>query len=113
MQVLGAVGCNTLSGNELGQVERAFPRLEAALVEVGLDVALFQAGDELFVLVVGGVLGHELGADVEDFSPGEGERFFCSGWLDGELVVGNLGGKCWDLGRSVLIEYRFCIYFRL
>lgn len=77
MQILGAVGRHALGGDELGQIERAFPRLESPLVEIGLDVALFQAGDEFFVLVVGCVFGHELGADIKHLSPGEGERFIC------------------------------------
>lgn len=90
MQILGAVGRYALGGDELGQIERAFPRLETPLVEVGLDVALFQTRDEFFVLVVGCVFGHELGADIKHLSPGECERSICPRYLDGEFVVGDL-----------------------
>jgi hypothetical protein len=56
---------------KLSQIQRAFPRLEPALVEIRLDVAFFYAGNKFFVIVPGAVFGHELGANIEDLSAGD------------------------------------------
>ena len=67
-------GSGTLANNQLGQIQRTFPRLEPSLVEIRLDITMFQAGDQLFVvLLLGAIFCHELSADVKHLTAGNGD----------------------------------------
>lgn len=66
LRVAQPVDDGILTGHEFGKVERTLPRFEATLVEIGLEIALFQASNQLRVIVIRAVFRHQLRADVED-----------------------------------------------
>lgn len=63
-----------LANNQLGQIQRTFPRLKPSLIEIRLDITMFQPGDQLFVVfLLGAIFCHELGADVKHLPTGKGD----------------------------------------
>lgn len=122
-----------LRGEDPDEIDAALPALEAALVDARLDVVLAEAAvvDAVFAGQDVVVLGHELDPDVPELAAGEGQgrRAVVGGGggaaviaiaaagghvvgeVDGEGVVGDLGGElgeeggervdgCWELGLA-------------
>lgn len=86
------------------QIDRTFPRLEAALVNTRRDIVSREASYQRRIFAA--VFGHDLSADIEEFAAGESDAA-AMGCGDAEGGVGDLGGECGELlWRGGLTAYR-------